>query len=155
MSQFAYTIIQPALLRGESGTTTSLGDGWRGARVEHRKDFVAGSVHRLRGRRLTQPEGHCRKLASVCGDLRPIVRLGSSTGDLSGDAVTDRRLANLGAAWGFLRLEPTEPELDLLHRSLDTWKGIGLISGCYRQRLRLVQSHCRRRAGGHRQWGTG
>jgi hypothetical protein len=38
-----------------------------------------------------------------------------------------RRLANLGAALGFLRLPPTEPELRLLHRSLDSWSGIGLI----------------------------
>jgi hypothetical protein len=32
----------------------------------------------------------------------------------------DRRRANLTAALGFLRLAPTEPELQLLHRWLDT-----------------------------------
>ena len=41
--------------------------------------------------------------------------------------MTDRRLATLRAALGFLRLPPTEPELRLLHRWLDTWSGVGLI----------------------------
>jgi hypothetical protein len=40
----------------------------------------------------------------------------------------DRRRANLTAALGFLRLAPTESELRLLHRWLDTWSGVGLIT---------------------------
>jgi hypothetical protein len=39
----------------------------------------------------------------------------------------DRRLANLGAALGFLQLAPRAPELRLLHRLLDNWAGIGLV----------------------------
>jgi hypothetical protein len=33
--------------------------------------------------------------------------------------------AAFGAALGFLALEPCEPELRLLHRCFDTWRGIG------------------------------
>jgi hypothetical protein len=44
-----------------------------------------------------------------------------------GRAVTDRRLANLRAALGFLKLAPRAPELRLLHRWLDSWSGIGLV----------------------------
>jgi hypothetical protein len=40
----------------------------------------------------------------------------------------DRRLANLRAALGFLQLAPRAPELRLLHRWLDTWAGLGLIT---------------------------
>ena len=40
----------------------------------------------------------------------------------------DSRHANLRATLGFLRLPPTEPELQLLHRWLDTWNGVGLIT---------------------------
>ncbi len=39
----------------------------------------------------------------------------------------DQRLANLRATLGFLQLQPTEPELQLLHRWLDSWSDIGLI----------------------------
>jgi hypothetical protein len=42
--------------------------------------------------------------------------------------VTDHRLASLRAALGFLELRPREPELQLLHRWLDTWEGVGLIT---------------------------
>lgn len=38
-----------------------------------------------------------------------------------GDA-RDSRRANLRAARGFLRLLPTEPELPLVHRGLDSWE---------------------------------
>jgi hypothetical protein len=41
--------------------------------------------------------------------------------------MTDRRLATLRAALGFLQLPPRAPELRLLHRWLDTWTGLGLI----------------------------
>ena len=53
-----------------------------------------------------------------------------------------RRRANLRAALGFLRLPPTEPELQLLHRWLDTWTGVGLITvGVERYGVRLSLSH--------------
>jgi hypothetical protein len=56
--------------------------------------------------------------------------------------VSDQRAANLRAALGFLRLAPTEPELQLLHRWLDTWKGVGLITvGVERLGLRLSLTH--------------
>ena len=56
-------------------------------------------------------------------------------------AEADRR-ANLKAALGFLQLPPREPELQLLHRWLDTWTGVGLITvGVERQGLRLSLSH--------------
>jgi hypothetical protein len=42
--------------------------------------------------------------------------------------VTDQRLATLRAALGFLQLAPRAPELRLLHRWLDTWAGLGLIT---------------------------
>src|SRR6185436_20819274 len=46
----------------------------------------------------------------------------------------DAALAALGAALGFLQLRPRAPELQLLHRWLDTWAGIGLIAvGLHRQ----------------------
>jgi hypothetical protein len=38
--------------------------------------------------------------------------------------MTDRRLATLRAALGFLQLPPRAPELRLLHRWLDTWHEI-------------------------------
>jgi hypothetical protein len=54
----------------------------------------------------------------------------------------DRRLSSLRAALGFLRLPPREPELQLLHRWLDSWEGVGLITvGVERQGLRLSLSH--------------
>jgi hypothetical protein len=54
----------------------------------------------------------------------------------------DRRRTNLTAALGFLRLPPTEPEPQLLHRLLDTWSGIGLVAvGSKRQGLRLSLTH--------------
>ena len=49
---------------------------------------------------------------------------------------------NLIAALGFLQLKPTGPEMQLLHRWLDTWTGVGLITvGVERQGLRLSLSH--------------
>jgi len=41
--------------------------------------------------------------------------------------MTDRRLAALRVALGFLQIPPRAPELRLLHRWLDSWSGIGLI----------------------------
>ena len=56
-------------------------------------------------------------------------------------ADSDRR-ANLRAALGFLQLAPKEPELHFLHRWLDTWEGVGLITvGVERQGYRLSLSH--------------
>jgi len=56
--------------------------------------------------------------------------------------VTDRRLATLRAALAFLRLPPTEPELQLLHRCFNNWHGLGMITiGVERQGHRLSLSH--------------
>jgi hypothetical protein len=53
-------------------------------------------------------------------------------------APTDRRLATLRAALGFLQLAPRAPELRLLHRWLDTWAGLGLVvTGMARQGFQL------------------
>jgi hypothetical protein len=43
------------------------------------------------------------------------------------NAAGDRRRANLRAALGFLQLAPRAPELQLVHRWLDSWSGIGLV----------------------------
>jgi hypothetical protein len=57
-------------------------------------------------------------------------------------SMTDRRLANLRAALGFLHLAPRAPELRLLHRWLDTWTGLGLmVVGVERQGLRFSLTH--------------
>jgi hypothetical protein len=57
-------------------------------------------------------------------------------------APADRRLTNLRAALGFLQLAPRAPELRLLHRWLDTWTGVGLITvGVERLGHRLSLSH--------------
>jgi hypothetical protein len=39
-----------------------------------------------------------------------------------------RRLATLRAAFGFRHFPPCAPELRLLHRWLDTWTGVGMIT---------------------------
>jgi hypothetical protein len=54
----------------------------------------------------------------------------------------DRRLELLRAALAFLQLRSKAPELTLLHRWLDTWAGVGLITvGVERQGYRLSLSH--------------
>jgi hypothetical protein len=54
----------------------------------------------------------------------------------------ERRRLLLRAALGFLQLEPRAPELQLLHRWLDSWTGLGLVVvGVERQGLRLSLSH--------------
>jgi hypothetical protein len=54
----------------------------------------------------------------------------------------DRRLVTLRAALGFLQLPPRATELRLLHRWLDTWAGVGLITvGVERLGYRLALSH--------------
>ena len=54
----------------------------------------------------------------------------------------DPRARSLRATRGFLRLPPTEPELQLLHRWLDNWTGVGLITvGVERRGMRLSLSH--------------
>jgi hypothetical protein len=56
--------------------------------------------------------------------------------------MSTQRRANLRAALAFLRLPPTEPELQLLHRWLDNWTGVGLITaGVERQGMRLSLSN--------------
>ena len=55
--------------------------------------------------------------------------------------MTARRPA-LIATLGFLQVPPTEPELQLLHRWLDNWTGVGLITvGVERRGMRLSLSH--------------
>jgi hypothetical protein len=55
--------------------------------------------------------------------------------------MTDRRLAALRAALGFLELPPREPELRLLRHLLDSWVGVGLIAvGVERQGYLIKQS---------------
>jgi hypothetical protein len=57
--------------------------------------------------------------------------------------VPSNHLANLRAALALLRLPATERELQLLHRWLDSWTGVGLITvgssasatGCRRGRV--------------------
>jgi hypothetical protein len=49
-------------------------------------------------------------------------------------AVADQRASLLRAAVGFALVPPTEPELRLLHRWLDSWRGVGDIAvGMHRQ----------------------
>jgi hypothetical protein len=56
--------------------------------------------------------------------------------------VNAQHLANLRAALAFLRLPPTEPELQLLHRTFDNWHGLGMITvGVERLGCRLSLSH--------------
>src|SRR5437764_14130987 len=51
--------------------------------------------------------------------------------------MSDRR-ATLAAALGFLALEPRAPELQLLHRWADNWRGVGdVVVGMERQGYRL------------------
>jgi hypothetical protein len=46
----------------------------------------------------------------------------------------DQRGRLLGATLGFLSIEPREPELQLLHRCFDNWRGIGdIVAGMARQ----------------------
>jgi hypothetical protein len=53
-----------------------------------------------------------------------------------------QRHRTLTAALGFLQLAPHAPELRLLHRWLDTWTGVGLITvGVEREGCRLSLSH--------------
>jgi len=52
------------------------------------------------------------------------------------------RLANLRAALAFLRLPPTAPELQLLHKTFDNWHGLGMVTvGVERLGYRLSLSH--------------
>jgi hypothetical protein len=53
-----------------------------------------------------------------------------------------QRAANLKCALGFLHLPSSEPELNLLHRWLDNWTGLGLITvGVERQGFKLSLTH--------------
>jgi hypothetical protein len=46
----------------------------------------------------------------------------------------DQRARLLRAALGFLAVQPREPEVQLLHRWLDSWPGIGhIVAGMARQ----------------------
>jgi hypothetical protein len=58
------------------------------------------------------------------------------------DEMARRDSWNLRAALGFLEIPPRAPELRLLHRWLDTWTGVGLITvGVERLGYRLSLSH--------------
>src|SRR5262249_37977697 len=51
----------------------------------------------------------------------------------------------LRSTLGFLSLEPSEPELQRLHRCFDTWRGIGdVVAGMTRQEYDLEHSQSRR-----------
>jgi hypothetical protein len=66
-----------------------------------------------------------------------------------------RSASQATAALGFLELEPRAPELQLLHRWLDTWTGGGLIAvGVERLGYRLSLSHIAEGSGGRSSWGT-
>ncbi len=47
---------------------------------------------------------------------------------LRGGGAIVARHALLHAALGFLALEPRAPELQLLHRCFDTWRGVGEVA---------------------------
>ena len=48
--------------------------------------------------------------------------------------MTDRRVLTPTAAFSFLHLSPRAPELQLVHRWMDSWIGVGLIAvGLHRQ----------------------
>ena len=52
--------------------------------------------------------------------------------------LTAHRARLLRAALGFLSLAPSEPELQLLHRCFDNWRGIGdIVAGMARQEYDL------------------
>jgi hypothetical protein len=56
--------------------------------------------------------------------------------------MSERRLETLRAALGFLELPVRAPELRLLHRWLDNWMGVGMITvGVERFGYRLSLSH--------------
>jgi hypothetical protein len=56
--------------------------------------------------------------------------------------VDTARLSRLHAALAFAQLEPREPELQLLHRWLDTWSGLcDVVVGMARHGYRLSLSH--------------
>ena len=54
----------------------------------------------------------------------------------------EQRRTNLRAALGFLQLKPTEPELVALHRTFDSWSGLGaIVVGLARQGYLLSLTH--------------
>jgi len=56
----------------------------------------------------------------------------------SRSALLERRARLRRAAVGFALVPPTEPELLLLHRWLDSWRGIGdIVAGMARQEYDL------------------
>jgi hypothetical protein len=75
--------------------------------------------------------------------LEAVLIAGRVAGDvLDLRAVSTRRLATLRAALGFLAVTPAAPELQLLHRWLDSWAGLGLVvTGVERLGLRASLTH--------------
>ena len=56
--------------------------------------------------------------------------------------MTPQSRRNLSAVLGVIQVKPTEPELQMLHRWLDTWEGMGLVTvGIERLGYRLSLSH--------------
>jgi hypothetical protein len=71
------------------------------------------------------------------------------------EVVDQGRLSNLRCALIALRIQQDEPELKLMHKLLDNWNGIGLISvGMQRQGMWLSLTHVADASGGASSWGT-
>jgi hypothetical protein len=74
--------------------------------------------------------------------------------------MTDRRLATLRAALGFLELPPRAPELRLLHQWLDSWVGVGLIAvgverfGCRLSLTHIAEDEWRAQFSAHPMWAS-
>jgi hypothetical protein len=68
--------------------------------------------------------------------MRPSTQVSRATSwsTCRASSISDRRLATLRAALGFLQLPPRATELQLLHCWLDSWTGVDLIAvGLHRQ----------------------
>ena len=86
-------------------------------------------------------------LTSLAGALGPTGAIGAQpaercTGSVCSLMRLEPRTWLSRRALGYLQLPPHEPELQMLHRWLDSWTGAGFITvGVERQGLRLSLSH--------------